>query len=821
VSTSKRRCAPPLRTWRVLVSAPLLLLSACAGVGVDPDRVIVADDVRVLGSGGLAALVSVEENQLRFSAGSAEVDALAPGHVVVASVSELTPYGLVRRIEDRVPQNGSIVLHTSAASLGEVFVQGRLSFSRSLEPSDLEAVADSVVPEADESGFVIGFDDVALDEGGAVRVSGNLTLIASIDELTIVFGPSGIEEIVYGVSVSQGASLELVGDGAAELDTEVMIAPPLVFPSTVVNMLGVPVVVTPVMEFFAGVEGQLTGAFRAAATQSSEYSVHAAYRDGSLQVEESHAFDAQGEPLEVDGFAHARVFTGPRLEVLLNGVSGPEARADAYAESTALFEGSPPCLTWELAGGLQADVGVGVLDYATTAFDVRKSLGDSAGCTGVVPPSAWSRTLVGALEGVQSVEALADGGFIVAGYETHWGNVSPLSTWVSRLDAAGNVLWIRSYDGIDYPGAIAVVEGDGFLVGSGGPYSHADAAVITRLGVSGDVRWSKALRSEDGRGLMVRSVKEWPGGGFAVVGTIGYGIESDVWVAVLEGNGDVTWSKRFGGPDQDYADDLLVRSDGHLMVLATSSSFSEVGDSDYWMVAVDASGEPVWQRAYGGIGYEWASAAAPAGSGGYLLVGTSETYQPPGVGYSGSHGLLVHVDHLGFVLTTLSVDPTASDSFHDDSVTDVIATPDGGIVLAGATVNDLWLFKAGGAGSWSRLYGGTDRDTGGMVKNDHHGVGNHLLQTGSGEIAVFGSSRSFSGGGPYEPWLMQVTETGTIPFNVASGATTRNVSGNVWYPTVESWSTDAVVVDAPLDVSVITQEVAPIAMEVGIRIQAP
>jgi hypothetical protein len=98
VSTSKRRCAPPLRTWRVLVSAPLLLLSACAGVGVDPDRVIVADDVRVLGSGGLAALVSVEENQLRFSAGSAEVDALAPGHVVVASVSELTPYGLAQTL---------------------------------------------------------------------------------------------------------------------------------------------------------------------------------------------------------------------------------------------------------------------------------------------------------------------------------------------------------------------------------------------------------------------------------------------------------------------------------------------------------------------------------------------------------------------------------------------------------------------------------------------------------------------------------------------------------------------------------------------------
>lgn len=821
MNTSKRRCVARWRTWRVFVPASVLLLAACDGVVIDPDRLIVADDVRVLGSGGLAALVSVEENQLRFTAGVTEVDALAPGDVVVASVSGLTPYGLLRRVEDRLLQDGSIVLRTSAASLADVFVQGRLSFSPSLVASGLGAAPGSAVTEADEGGFVIGFDDVALDDEGAARVSGNLTLVPSIDDLTIEFGSSGIEELVYGVSFLQGASLELVGDDAAELAKEVMIAPPLVFPSTVVNVFGVPVVLTPVMEFFAGVEGRLTGAFRAAATQSSEYAVHAVYRDGSLQVEESHAFDAQGEPLEVNGFAHARAFTGPRLKVLMNGVSGPEARTDAYAESTAIFEGSPPCLTWELTGGLQADVAMGFLDYERTAFDVRESLGDSAGCTGVVPPSAWSRTLIGDLEGVQSVEELPDGGFVVAGYETHWSNISPLATWVARLDAAGNVLWIHSYASIGYPGAIAVVEGDGFVLGSGGPYSHADSAVITRLGVSGDVRWSRELRSREGRGLMVRSVKPRPGGGYAVVGTIGYGLESDVWVAALDPNGTVAWSKRLGGANEDYANDMIVQSDGRLLVLATSASFSEVADWDYWMVAMDASGESVWQRAYGGYGHEWASALAPAANGGFLLVGTSETYQPPGESYSGSHGLLVHVDHLGFVLTTLSVDPTASEPLHDDSVTDVIATQDGGIVLAGATVNDLWMFKAGGAGSWSRLYGGTDRDTGGMVKNDHHGLGNHLLQTGSGEIAVFGSSRSFSGGSPYEPWLMQVAETGTIPFDVDSGATTRNVSGNVWYPTVESWSTDVAVVDVPLDVALTTPEVDAIDMQVGIRIQAP
>ena len=86
----------------------------------------------------------------------------------------------------------------------------------------------------------------------------------------------------------------------------------------------------------------------------------------------------------------------------------------------------------------------------------------------------------------------------------------------------------------------------------------------------------------------------------------GYGF-SDYWLLKLDANGSPIWEKTFGGNDQDICNLMVQTPDGGCILGGSSRSGRNEhksqpnnGNFDYWIVRLDANGNKLWDKTYGG-----------------------------------------------------------------------------------------------------------------------------------------------------------------------------------------------------------------------------
>jgi hypothetical protein len=195
------------------------------------------------------------------------------------------------------------------------------------------------------------------------------------------------------------------------------------------------------------------------------------------------------------------------------------------------------------------------------------------------------------------VEPASDSGFLMAG-ETYSGisgnkntpNYGFYDAWVVKCDSNGHKLWDKTFggDSDDYFEFVLPVAGGGCLVGG-----HS---------------WSGASGNKASPSLG----------------------EADWWLLLLDENGNKQWEKVYGGDDADFLKAALPYQDGYLLFGTSWSgatgnkTTANFGDSDYWLVMVDSSGNKQWGQSFGGVGEEYAvNALKPTPDGGWLLGGYS------------------------------------------------------------------------------------------------------------------------------------------------------------------------------------------------------
>jgi len=111
-------------------------------------------------------------------------------------------------------------------------------------------------------------------------------------------------------------------------------------------------------------------------------------------------------------------------------------------------------------------------------------------------------------------------------------------------------------------------------------------------------------------------------GGYALAGVTGsFGAgESDFWLVKTDANGNEEWNKTYGGTGSDFARALVRTVDGGYALAGHTYSFG-AGESDFWLVKTDASGNAQWNKTYGGIDVDVAYALVQTVDGGYALAG--------------------------------------------------------------------------------------------------------------------------------------------------------------------------------------------------------
>jgi uncharacterized delta-60 repeat protein len=263
---------------------------------------------------------------------------------------------------------------------------------------------------------------------------------------------------------------------------------------------------------------------------------------------------------------------------------------------------------------------------------------------------AWQRIFdLGVSELATAVRQTADEGYIVAGYSA----VEPgtADVWIIRLDANGNIVWQNTYGGTGWDTASSIEQTDdgGYIVaGQTDSFGAGNYDVwVFKLDSDGNVEWEKTYGGTelDSAASIDQTLDQFqqPDGYIVAGETSSLGTDSyDMWVLKLDTNGAIVWQKTYGGSQfNDAAGSIEQTSDGGYIVAGSTLSFG-AGDWDFWLLRLDSGGDVVWEKTYGGSGWDTHPFVRETQDGGYVTSGYTKSFGVGGGGpWSGSGDILV------------------------------------------------------------------------------------------------------------------------------------------------------------------------------------
>jgi hypothetical protein len=199
---------------------------------------------------------------------------------------------------------------------------------------------------------------------------------------------------------------------------------------------------------------------------------------------------------------------------------------------------------------------------------------------------------------------------------------------------------------------------------------------------------------------------------------------------------------------------ILPANDGYIG--AGTASVDGFQYDQPFVVKVDQNGKVLWSKAYvlGAAYYGIAEKILRTQDGNFVVVAQKIEQQPQTFDFTVVDPVIIKINPSGRVIWRRTISGP-----HTDVLYDIDSTPDGGLVLAGATDSfgrseylDAWLLKLhrNGAVQWSRTFGGSQYDE--FTK---------VITTNTGEIILTGSTDFFVRG-PGRGLVMKLNQDGTV-----------------------------------------------------------
>ncbi len=173
--------------------------------------------------------------------------------------------------------------------------------------------------------------------------------------------------------------------------------------------------------------------------------------------------------------------------------------------------------------------------------------------------------------------------------------------------------------------AMLASDGDIVIGGSIIPLGrHDHDAFLLKVTTSGSTVWSWTSANADleEQFLCVDVLDD----GYAAGGVRRSGAESDGLIARFNGAGTLLWQNHFGTPADEQVNGIAHDADGLVAVGSKHYALGDQPDKDVFTVRTDMQGTEQWQRIWGGLEEDAATAIIARADGSFVWAGYTDSY---------------------------------------------------------------------------------------------------------------------------------------------------------------------------------------------------
>lgn len=349
---------------------------------------------------------------------------------------------------------------------------------------------------------------------------------------------------------------------------------------------------------------------------------------------------------------------------------------------------------------------------------------------------SWIQNLGGSeRDEATCIEPTSDNGLIVSGYTYSNDGLLSLNQgwqdgWLIKTNDEGYLEWQQNFggDGSDVIEEVAEVN-DGYIICGWSSSTTSNFVTsngledgfIAKVNLSGNVVWKRSFGGTLMDKLFDIEILD-NGDIFAVGYLMSREVQLnncfhkgllDIWVIKLNAKGQLIWQKSYGGSDDDFAYNITKTPSNNLIIAGSSDSMdgqvgTTNGEWDGWIIEIDQEGELIWTQKIGYSQNEVVNDLVYYNNN-YYVIGSSNSIDRP-KSRGNYDAWVVQLDESGNIIKDYSFGGPEK-----DIVRSATATPNG-IFISGESESSLsldgWLIQIDGTGSvlQSQYVGGSDYD---------------------------------------------------------------------------------------------------------------
>lgn len=226
-----------------------------------------------------------------------------------------------------------------------------------------------------------------------------------------------------------------------------------------------------------------------------------------------------------------------------------------------------------------------------------------------------------------SVQQTVDLGYIVVGF-TQINSTNQSVIWLIKTNSDGVSIWTKSYSvgDMNWAGSVRQTDDEGYILAGFTETNNSRDALLIKTDLLGDTLWTKTYGGPFYD--WIRDLHQTSDGGYLLTGVTQSDSTNgqDVWLLKTDLNGEVIFSKTFGGSLDDWAYSCAVQDKNQGYVITGGTYSFGNGDADAWLIKTNLLGDTIWTKTYGGVNHDFASSISKTQDNGFIIAGGTSSF---------------------------------------------------------------------------------------------------------------------------------------------------------------------------------------------------